>query len=151
MDAKRVAVGLTTLALVLGLGGCSRAEPFTAPTPTTSVVSPCDQVMAALPGTVAGQSVTASTGQYWRSWGEPAITLRCGVQPPPDLGPTSRCDVVNDVGWFSVDSRRGYRFTTIGRVGFIDVWVPHDYAPEADALVDLSSAVSRMPVVTPCR
>lgn len=149
--AFRVGMIGLALALVPLLTGCSASEPFTAPTPPASVAAACDRVMAALPTTVAGQGASTPAGRYWRSWGDPAITLRCGVNRPEDLSPTSRCDVVNDVGWFSVDGPKGYRFTTIGRAGFIDVVVPHDYAPEADALVDLSAAVSLLPVVKPCQ
>lgn len=139
--------------MLVGLLACSGDpdEPWVPPSPSGSVAAACEQVMAALPATVAGQSMSEPSGRWWRSWGDPAITLRCGVGAPADLEPTSRCDVVNDVGWFSVERRESYRFTTIGRLGFVEVTVPHQYAPEADALVDLSRAVSAMPEVSPCQ
>lgn len=85
------------------------------------------------------------------AWGEPAIVLRCGVPKPAALTATSRCDEVDGVGWFAEQVPGGYRFTTIGRSVYVEVSVPSDYAPEANALVDLAPAVSRTPVLTPCR
>lgn len=110
--------------------------------------------MANLPRTVAGADRrtggTDSTSTV-ATWGDPRIVLRCGVDRPAGLTPTSRCDVVNDVGWFSEQLDDGWRFTTIGRAGYVEVTVPSDYAPQADALVDLSGAVARMPLVKPCQ
>ena len=77
--------------------------------------------------------------------------LRCGVPAPAALTKTSRCDEVNGIGWFSEEVAGGYRFTTIGRRVNIEVQVPSVYSPEADALVDLSAAVAKVPVVSPCR
>ncbi|MBD4617601.1 DUF3515 domain-containing protein, partial [Xanthomonas citri pv. citri] len=45
----------------------------------------------------------------------------------------------------------GWRFTTIGRAGNIEVTVPTSYAPQADALVDLSAAIKKMPQVRACQ
>jgi hypothetical protein len=49
---------------------------------------------------------------------------------------------VNGVGWFSEDAEGGVLFTTVGRVVFVEVGVPHAYAPEVNPLVDLAAAVS---------
>lgn len=143
---------LVTLAVVVAVSGCASDAAVEAPSPTaSSIVDGCLAVMAALPASVDGLSRTAGGGTFWRQWGAPAVTLRCGVAKPAALGPTSRCDVVNGVGWFSVEGKRAWTFTTIGRAGYLEVTVPHDHAPEADVLVDLSAAVQKLPEVSPCR
>jgi hypothetical protein len=152
VSLPRAAAPLIALAL-MALGACSgaRATEVVAPTPTGSVASACDAVMAALPDTLNGHAVNAERGTYWRSWGSPAIVVRCGVVAPSALAPTSRCDEINAVGWFTEETADGYRFTTIGRVGYIEVTVPSSYAPEGAMLAPLADAVSQMGDVTPCQ
>ena len=55
------------------------------------------------------------------------------------------------MGWCAEQIEDGWRFTTIGRAGNVEVTVPATYAPEADALVDLSATVKKVPVVQPCQ
>jgi len=106
--------------------------------------------MADLPQTVAGATLNDHDTTV-ATWGDPHIVLRCGVDKPAGLHPTSPCDVVNDGGWFSEQIDDGWRFTTIGRAGNIEVTVPTSYAPQADALVDLSAAIKKMPQVRACQ
>ena len=106
--------------------------------------------MADLPQTVAGAKLKKHDATV-AVWGDPRIVLRCGVGKPTALQPTSPCDVVNDVGWFSEQIDDGWRFTTIGRTGNVEVTVPTNYAPQADALVDLSAAIKKMPQVHACQ
>lgn len=150
MDALEL--GLPALALLAAVAGCSLnpTPSIPEPSPAGSAAASCRQVMGALPGTVAGLERT-STGTDTAGWGDPAVTLRCGVPRPDGLSATSRCDEVNGVGWYSQQFTEAWRFTTIGRVGYIEVTVPSVHSPAADALVDLGPAVSRMGVVSPCR
>ena len=61
------------------------------------------------------------------------------------------CDRVAGVGWVSETTSEGCLCSTIGRDLYVSVEVPHDYSPEADALVDLSDSIGRHdPVVKPC-
>ena len=106
--------------------------------------------MADLPQTVAGATLNDHDTTV-ATLGDPHIVLRCGVDKPAGLQPTSPCDVVNDVGWFSEQINDGWRFTTIGRAGNIEVTVPTSYAPQADALVDLSATIKKMPQVRACQ
>jgi hypothetical protein len=77
--------------------------------------------------------------------------LRCGVPKPERLTRTARCDVVNDVGWFSRRAPDGYVFTTIGRAAYVELSVPAEYEPAADALVDVAAVVkAAVPQVQPC-
>ena len=120
------------------------------PTVTGTSVN-CKGLFADRPLKVAGQKNRMVKGENASAWGDPAIILRCGVEQPKDLGPASRCDMVDGVGWFSEETSDGYLFTTIGRDFYVSVEVPHDYAPEADALADLADSVARHdPVKKPC-
>lgn len=107
--------------------------------------------MAALPDTVLEQSRRDTDApELTAAWGDPPISLRCGVDKPKGLGPASECFEVNRVGWFAEEGIGGMVFTTIGRPVYIEVGVPSEYAPEAQALVDVAAAVSKVPVEQPC-
>ena len=108
--------------------------------------------MAALPDTVLEQDRrTVEPGRLSAAWGQPVITLRCGVPQPPDLNQASECFEVNGVGWFAEEGEGGALFTTIGRQTYVEVGVPSEYAPEGNALVDVAAAVSEHnPLVKAC-
>ena len=108
--------------------------------------------MATLPETVLDQPRrTVEPGVLSAAWGDPTITLRCGVEKPPGLGDASECFEVNGVGWFAEEAEGGFLFTTIGRPAYVQLGVPTEYAPEANALVDVAEAVRRRsPVDRPC-
>jgi hypothetical protein len=125
----------------------------TAPQRTGDEREACRSLVEALPEQVAGQQLRAvePASALAGAWGDPPIVARCGVAKPAGLRPTSRCDVVNAVGWFSRRTSDGYVFTTIGRSAYVEVAVPDAYEPAANALVDLAPAVKRhVPVVRRC-
>jgi uncharacterized protein DUF3515 len=142
---------LPALLLLIPLAGCgSELSVDTYPTTPHTKVD-CGGLFADRPVKVAGQKDRRVKGENAAAWGDPAIILRCGVEKPAQLGPASRCDMVDGVGWFSETTSDGYLFTTIGRKFYVSVEVPHDYSPEADALVDLSDSIGRHdPDVKPC-
>lgn len=144
--------GWAVLVGCVALAGCSPsgARPVAEPSPTGSVADSCASVMSALPARVAGLERSETTART-ASWGDPAIILRCGVDRPEGLTATSRCDEVNQVGWFTEEFTQARRFTTIGRVGYVEVTVPQVHAPAADALVDLAPAVREMASVHACQ
>jgi hypothetical protein len=111
-------------------------------------------LLQALPATVMGQGSrpVSPDDALAAAWGDPAIVLRCGVPPPASLKPTSRCDVVDGVGWFSRQEQdQDWIFTTIGRTTSVELRVPTDYTPAADALIDVAGAVKdELPVSKPC-
>ena len=112
----------------------------------------CTALLGDLPTTVLdNERRDVVPGRFSAAWGDPPISLRCGVQKPPMLTATSECFEVNGVGWFAEQASSGYLFTTIGRTTYVEVGVPADYAPEANALVDLAAAVSEHdPLLKPC-
>ena len=92
---------------------------------------------------------TVEPGTLSAAWGDPTITLKCGVEKPPGLGDASECFEVNGVGWFAEEAEGGYLFTTIGRSAYVQVGVPTEYAPEANALVDVAEAVKKTTEIQP--
>ena len=131
-------------ALLLTLAvGCS--DRVNAKTPPGADDPACTQLAAALPKTLLKQDrrATDPTSPALAAWGDPAIILRCGVEPP---GPTTdQCTTVNGVDWVARALTDGYDFTTYGRTPAIQVLVPKHYAPETFALTGLASAVAGIP------
>ena len=132
--------------------GCSTTLQVSSPAPTGAGASVCQDLSEAAPETVAGvPRRDVDTDGVALAWGSPPVVLRCGVTAAAGLEPTSRCDEVDGVGWYSEDLGDGYRFTTIGREVPVEVTVPDDYAPEGGVLVELADAVkSSNPVRRPC-
>jgi Protein of unknown function (DUF3515) len=123
------------------------------PVPDAASEAKCLSLLAHLPERVAKQSRrSVKPGRFAAAWGQPPLTLRCGVPRPPGLGATSQCFDVNGVGWFAEPARGGYLFTTIGRPAYVEVSVPSHYAPEAQALVDFATPINTYdPAERPCR
>lgn len=128
----------------------------------------CAQVLQATPGELGGATVRATTSQASRAWGDPPITLRCGVEL---LAPTTdRCIAVTGADGTSVDwvvaenddvvgsgedadTERGrFSFTTYGRTPAVEVVVPVEYAgSDATAiLIDLGPALAATTQTRPC-
>lgn len=143
-------VALAVVAALV-LSGCTGPYEVDAPTPDPEERQWCQKVMAALPETVLDAKRGETTAPDLTAvWGNPPISLRCGVDKPKRLEPGSECFEVNHVGWFAEEGRGGMVFTTIGRGIYIEVGVPTAYAPEATALTDVAEAVSIVPVEHAC-
>lgn len=111
----------------------------------------CRSLVDAAPDTVLDEASTPVDSSRVAAWGAPRITLRCGVTPPDSLLPTSRCDDVDGVGWFTEDEDGTSLFTTIGRSPNVSVEVPKDYEPAGAALIDVRDLVmERTEDVDPC-
>jgi hypothetical protein len=139
----------------LSLAGCS-AGPVDVvdPEPTGAAASECRAFLRAMPEELVDEERrdVSPDGATAAAWGDPAIVVRCGVDEPGALTPSSRCDVINDVGWFAEELDSELRFTTIGRSVHLEVTVPDDYSPAADVLVKLAEAVTTTTTeLHPCR
>jgi hypothetical protein len=140
--ARRLLLAAALCAALVTAGCGSGLSVDEYPTEPGTAVN-CKGLFADRPPKVAGQDNRAVKDDNAAAWGDPAIIMRCGVEKPKDLGPASRCDMVDGVGWFTESTSDGYLFTTIGRDFYVSVEVPHDYEPEADALADLADAIDR--------
>jgi len=141
-----VAIRVILVATAAGLlAGCSRGVDVAVPTPapTGPGAYACAALHGRLPDEVVGEKVVAShpNSDLTSAWGNPAITIRCGVQPP-QVNPSEQVIAVDGVDWYPEKFSGGYRFTTVHRALFVEVNVPSSYAPEADVLADLSPSVA---------
>lgn len=135
------ALALLTVPVV---SSCSSGVAVDPPSLSGPAAYACAALHGRLPDEVVHQTVTATEPQspYTQAWGSPAIVLRCGVPAPSALTPTSQLVTVDGVDWLPEQLADGYRFSTVGRAITVEVTVPSRYAPEADALADLSPVVA---------
>jgi hypothetical protein len=125
--------------------GDDAAPPPPPASPTGAAVTACGDLLAALPGRVAGQDRTGRWGEATATWGNPPIRLRCGVPAPDGFDAVSVCTVVDGVGWFVEESGAGEQselvMTVVDRPAYVEVRLPVEYLPPAAAMVDLAPAV----------
>ncbi len=128
----------------------------------------CGRIIQALPGELAGLPELRTTAQATIAWGEPgaAVTLRCGVEPPP---PTDdRCIGVMggdgvQVDWINPEPESdlqpetaqqeggAWAFITYGRVPAVELVVPASVALEPAALLTaIGPAVAQAPAERHC-
>ena len=114
-----------------------------APPPLTAAQQrACQELISALPtdlGDLPARPVD-SPSPYVAAWGEPAVTLRCGVPRPPSFIATADVQQINGVSWFA--ERRGATtaWVVVDRPVYVEV-----LAPAADAsapVARLSTAVT---------
>ena len=110
-----------------------------APPPALSAAQQraCQDLISALPtdlGDLPARPVDSSS-PYVAAWGEPAVTLRCGVRRPPSFIATADVQQINGVTWFP--ERRGATtaWVVVDRPVYVEVLVP---------AVDASAPVARL-------
>lgn len=109
----------------------------------------CAAVIAALPGTVAGEQRRDVIATGAAAWGDPPITLRCGVDLPATYTPTSQLIDAEGVAWLSETVDGGSRFTSVRTSPRIEVSVPAVQEPASAALVDLAAVLVQLPQAGP--
>jgi hypothetical protein len=127
---------------------CTSQEPLAATDPVEvpvqasagdeSVRAMCAALMAALPDEIdPGVSRRAVTGDATRTaaWGDPAVTLECGV-PVPDR--PDQPAQVNGVVWSVRDIGAGFRWTTSGLAVPVAVDIPDAYENAAELVNPLA-------------
>lgn len=115
----------------------------------------CAEVMELLPTTLADAPRRDTSGSPGTAaWGDPAILLRCGVEPvgataQPCVGVPGATDEVDWVVLASDDS--GSIVRTFGREPAVEVEVPGSYGPApVSVLPDLDEAVSVVQATSVC-
>jgi hypothetical protein len=136
---------------VLLLTGCGGSGPVEIDSPDLSARerTACESLVASLPERVAAESSRAVTpkGALGAAWGDPAITLTCGVGVPAGFDRLSGCTQVDGVGWFvpegATSGEEDATFTAVGYRPRVALHVPSDYLPEggAAALAELAAPV----------
>jgi len=131
-------------AAALLLAGCSAAPVDLEPGPAegAEVDRACAALLDALPEQVdpgvERREVEPASGRT-AAWGDPPVTLQCGVEPPEGAGPPV---VVNGVEFTTRDTGDATRWTTYGRTVFAAFEVPDDYSG-AEIVVEVTEAVAR--------
>ena len=152
------------VALVASLvSGCT-GEPAAAPSSDTSagaaadqpvrlkavprtVPAVCTELLARLPAAVAdqGRRGVSPRGAPGAAWGDPAITLVCGVEEPPGFDDVASCLTVNGVDWYipteQLEAQGDLTMTAVNRQVSVEVRLPAAYFPPATTLVDLARPV----------
>lgn len=149
LPRRRPALVLLSGALAGGaLAGCGGpvADVDPAPEATDPV---CAEAMVAMPDRVAEFDRRETDSQATAVWGEPsAVVLRCGV---PEPGPTTEhCVTANGIDWITRDDQTHWTLTTYGRSPAVEVVFDDTRAASSSVMVDLASAVGRIPAHGGC-
>lgn len=134
----------------LTLAACGGPVEVAVPALTPAEERTCADLVAALPPRVDGaeRRDVEPAGAPAAAWGDPAIVLRCGVRMPGSFDDFAACQETNDVGWYIPDeqvtgSPVPVTMTTIGRDVTVQVSLPVEHFPPANAMVDLADAIKR--------
>ena len=125
------------------MAGCGRQVDVAPPESSSAA---CAQLT--VPDTVSGAAKRPTTGgSSTAAWGEPPITLRCGVNRPAALTPTSALVDINGVGWLPLEGSGGAGFVAVDWPSgtaptYIEVVVPDAYSP-GEVLADITAALTR--------
>ena len=134
-------LGTAGVALLLGLlaltacGGVDLADTGA----TGAERRACESLVGALPGKVADLERRETDGTpLGAAWGDPAITLRCGVPQPKEQDRFSACQTVDGLDWFApesatTDQSADVTLTTVGREPRVELVVPAERRPPAAA------------------
>ncbi|MFC8094072.1 DUF3515 domain-containing protein [Streptomyces sp. NPDC057301] len=150
-------LGLPALVLLITAAGCSSADGSASaavPSPGAKARQLCRNLDKVLPAKVDGESREdpSPASALTASWGDSAIILRCGVPQPPKMvdpkvaegrDPDAVAGGVEDVRWLmEKQDGGGYRFTTAGRLAYVEVTVPEG-RDSSSVLIDLAPAIKK--------
>jgi Protein of unknown function (DUF3515) len=112
------------------------------PTPDAAGQKACQELISALPTDLGDQPARPvdSPSPYVVAWGEPAITLRCGVARPPAFIATAEVQQISGVTWFPERRGQTTAWTVVDRAVYVEVLVPA--ADAAGPVARLSTAVT---------
>ncbi|KJY42221.1 hypothetical protein VR41_08805 [Streptomyces sp. NRRL B-1568] len=152
-------LGLPAVALLLTSVACSAADRQAGPavpTPSAAQAGLCRALHKELPEAVDGKKRRTAdpVSDFTAVWGDPAISLRCGVPRPKILtpgtehyNPTADAVEIDGVEWLPEQQPDGsVRCTTTLRLAFVEVTLPKEVVGDAvqiGALTDLADAVKK--------
>ncbi len=115
--------------------------------PRGRVPAACEELLARLPAAVAdqGRRGVSPGGAPGAAWGEPPITLVCGVDVPAGFDDVASCLTVSGVDWYipteQLEAQGALTMTTVNRQVSVEVQLPAAYFPPATTLADLARPV----------
>lgn len=103
----------------------------------------CRALLARLPTSLGelGQRPVSAGQEQNAAYGDPPVTLACGV-PAPVVSPTDDVWVVNGVCWHPVEQPDGVRLTTADREVPVQVHVPRAYEQPLQWVSPLARSVA---------
>lgn len=112
------------------------------PALTAAAQRSCQELISALPeslGDLPARPVD-SPSPYVVAWGEPPVTLRCGVARPPAFVATADVQVISGVTWFAERRGQTTAWTVVDRPVYVEVLAP--VAAASEPIARLSTAVT---------
>jgi hypothetical protein len=112
----------------------------------------CEALVDDLPETLAGekQREIEPADALGAAYGDPAITVVCGVGVPAGFDETSACEEANRVGWYAPpeqydDQSADVTIFAVTHQPVVELRLPSDYRPSglAAALAELAGPVKR--------
>jgi uncharacterized protein DUF3515 len=159
-----LAVGVIVVSLLLGGGTGGQSAPPPAPAKTGPVAlgpvpapaagsAECSTLLAALPPTLPGDTQPLRRAQLAQpapqatvAWDDPQsqsepVVLRCGLERPPELTPTSELRDISGVLWLPVEGDGATSWYLVDRPVYVALTVPADTG--TGPLQDVSAAAGR--------
>lgn len=136
---------MTALGAVLVATGCGPQTVQMSPPETDGTTTEvCSDLVAELPDTLmeAERAEVQPSSEVMAAWGDPPISLRCGVPRPNDLQPDSLLEEVNGVAWLPQPEDDPTMFTAVGHQAYVELQVPSGYGAPASALTTVSDLLS---------
>ncbi|MGV9672152.1 MULTISPECIES: DUF3515 domain-containing protein [unclassified Gordonia (in: high G+C Gram-positive bacteria)] len=113
----------------------------------SAVSADCAKLLAALPNAFEGfgsKSVDGDTATWSGTDDGDPVTVRCGVDRPGELAPSSRLQTVNGVQWFITDTidGRGQAYVCVDHRPYVALWVP--VTGGNASITDVSAAIGKV-------
>ncbi|GAA3866086.1 hypothetical protein GCM10022243_35130 [Saccharothrix violaceirubra] len=164
-----LAAGVAAAGLFLGTGSETPGGPTTVPTgplalvpvPAPKAASPeCAGLLAKLPMQLLSSGVTLPRRELaapapegalaWSDSTHSPLVLRCGLDRPADLEPTSQLRIISDVQWLEVADGPNATWYVVDRPVYVALTVPSDAGtgPLQDVSTTIRDTLPKTPVDT---
>jgi hypothetical protein len=134
------------------LTGCGGPVEIDTPDLDADDRAACEAFVDALPATLNDEEPveTEPKDPLGAAYGDPAITVLCGVDIPDGFDETSACDEADKVGWYAPpeqydDQSADVTIFAVSHRPVVELRLPSDYRPAglAAALAELAAPVKR--------
>jgi len=115
------------------------------PAPGPAAAQACAAFLRALPGsleTVGERRPVHPDSPLTAAYGDPPVSVRCGVPRPAGLSGASELVEVDGVTWFPEELTAGWAMTTVGRAAHVEIVVPTAQGPAPSVAADLAGAIT---------
>jgi Protein of unknown function (DUF3515) len=129
------------------LAGCARPVAVAPPVPDPSdaQLAACERFTRALPdslSTVGERRAASPDSPLTAAYGDPPVSVRCGVPTPAALRADSQLVTVDGVDWFPEELTGGWLMTTTERVADVEITVPTEDGPAPSVAADLAATIT---------